>query len=330
MTEGRKSTLRARPALDRIMRIHQAVLNDERPTASALARQLEVDRRTITRDITFMRDRWNLPLEYHAVLGGFIYNGPVDSLPSAVITEGELFSVLIAEKALQQYRGTVFERRLKRAFDKMTELMPESVTLNLDDWSQSVTFRNSAIPNQDIETFDILARAVTQQRQIDILYRKPRSKKPEKRIVDPHHLACIDGEWYLFAYDHKQHDIRIFKPTRMDDISMTGMSFERRKSFSLDKHLHGAFGVFTGDSIRDIVIHFSPNVADYIREKEWHQSQKTKELKDGGIELRLQLSSLVEIQRWVLGWGGEAVVLEPPDLAKSIRTTGQTLAAKHS
>ncbi len=322
--------MRARPALDRIMRIHQAVLNDERPTASALARQLEVDRRTITRDITFMRDRWNLPLEYHAVLGGFIYNGPVDPLPSAVITEGELFSVLIAEKALQQYRGTVFERRLKRAFDKMTELMPESVTLNLDDWSQSVTFRNSAIPNQDIETFDILARAVTQQRQIDILYRKPRSKKPEKRIVDPHHLACIDGEWYLFAYDHKQHDIRIFKPTRMDDISMTGMSFERRKSFSLDKHLHGAFGVFTGDSIRDIVIHFSPNVADYIREKEWHQSQKTKELKDGGIELRLQLSSLVEIQRWILGWGGEAVVLEPPDLVKSIRTTGQTLAAKHS
>ena len=69
MAEGEKSTLRARPALERIMRIHQAVLNDERPTASAMARVLEVDRRTITRDITFMRDRWNLPLEYSAVQG---------------------------------------------------------------------------------------------------------------------------------------------------------------------------------------------------------------------------------------------------------------------
>ncbi|SVD23859.1 uncharacterized protein METZ01_LOCUS376713, partial [marine metagenome] len=154
MAEGKKSTLRARPALERIMRIHRAVLNGECPTASAMARELEVDRRTITRDITFMRDRWNLPLEYNAVQGGFIYTGPVDALPGAVITEGELFSVLIAEKALQQYRGTVFERRLKSAFDKMTEIMPESVTLNLDDWSQSVTFRSSAIPNQDIETFD--------------------------------------------------------------------------------------------------------------------------------------------------------------------------------
>ena len=245
MSKGRKSTLRARPALERIMRIHQSVLSGERPTASGLARELEVDRRTVTRDITFMRDRWNLPLEYSALQGGFIYTGPVDALPGAVITEGELFSVLIAEKALQQYRGTVFERRLKSAFDKMTEIMPESVTLNLDDWSQSVTFRSSAIPNQDIETFDILARGVTQQRQIEILYRKPRAKKSEKRIVDPHHLACIDGEWYLFAYDHKQRDIRIFKPTRMEDISMTGESFERRKAFSLDKHLRGAFERWT-------------------------------------------------------------------------------------
>lgn len=329
MSKGRKSTLRARPALERIMRIHQSVLSGERPTASGLARELEVDRRTVTRDITFMRDRWNLPLEYSVLQGGFIYTGPVDALPGAVITEGELFSVLIAEKALQQYRGTVFERRLKSAFDKMSEMMPESVTLNLDDWSQSVTFRSSSIPNQDIETFDILARGVTQQRQIEILYRKPRVKKPEKRIVDPHHLACIDGEWYLFAFDHKQCDIRIFKPTRMEDISMTGESFERCKAFSLDRHLRGAFGVFTGDKIFDIVIRFSPDVADYIREKEWHQSQRLKELNNGGVELQLRLSSLVEIQRWILGWGGEAVVLEPPELVKSIHEAGRALVKAH-
>ena len=164
---------------------------------------------------------------------------------------------------------------------------------------------------------------------MEISYRKPRVKKAEKRIIDPHHLACIDGEWYLFAYDHKQRAIRIFKPTRMKDISMTGESFERRKSFSLDKHLRGAFGVFTGDINFDIVIRFSPDVADYIREKEWHQSQQLIELKGGRIELRLQLSSLVEIQRWILGWGGEAVALEPPDLVKSIKRTGKALVKAH-
>jgi len=329
MAEGKKPTLHARPALERILHIHQAVLAGEFPTATGLAREMEVDRRTITRDITFMRDRWELPLEYDATRRGFIYTGPVDAIPGAVITEGELFSVLIAEKSLQQYRGTVFERQLKRAFDKISDMMPESVTINLDEWGQSVTFRNTGIPKQDIETFDILARGVTRQRQMEILYRKPRAKKAEKRIVDPHHLACIDGEWYLFAFDHKRRDIRVFKPTRMEEISMTGKTFERRKSFSLEKHLRGAFGVFTGDTAFDVIIRFSPEITDYIREKEWHQSQKLKELKGGAVELRMQLTSLVEIQRWVMGWSGEATVLQPPELVKSIREAGQALAKRH-
>lgn len=329
MAESIKPTLHARPALERIRRIHQAVLAGECPTASGLAREMEVDRRTITRDITFMRDRWELPLEYSAQDGGFIYTAPVDTMPGAVITEGELFSVLIAEKSLQQYRGTVFERQLKRVFDKISDMMPESVTINLDDWGQSVTFRNTGIPKQNIDTFDILARGVIRQRQMEILYRKPGAKKAEKRIVDPHHLACIDGEWYLFAFDHKRRDIRVFKPTRMEEISMTGNTFERRKSFSLEKHLSGAFGVFTGDTVFDVVIKFSPDIADYIREKKWHQSQKLKEIKGGGVELRMELTSLVEIQRWVMGWSGEATVLQPPELVKAIREAGQTLAKGH-
>ena len=329
MADVSKTTLHARPALERILRIHQAVLNGDCPTATGLAKELEVDRRTITRDITFMRDRWELPLEYDASRRGFVYTGPVDAIPGAVITEGELFSVLIAEKSLQQYRGTVFERQLKRAFDKISDMMPESVSINLDDWGQSVTFRSTGIPRQDIDTFDILARGVTQQRQMEISYRKPRVKKAEKRIIDPHHLACIDGEWYLFAYDHKRRDMRVFKPTRMEDVSMTGETFERRQSFSLEKFLSGAFGVFTGDQVFNVVIQFSPNIADYIREKEWHESQKLKELKGGGVELQMQLTSLVEIQRWVMGWGGEARVIQPPELVKSLREAGQLLSKNH-
>jgi predicted DNA-binding transcriptional regulator YafY len=41
-------------------------------------------------------------------------------------------------------------------------------------------------------------------------------------------------------------------------------------------------------------------------------------LKDGGLDLRLKLSSLAEVERWVLGWAGNARVLQPPELAESI------------
>ena len=49
------------------------------------------------------------------------------------ITEGELFALLVAEKALQQYRGTNFEKPLFSAIKKMEQALPDTISLNLAD-----------------------------------------------------------------------------------------------------------------------------------------------------------------------------------------------------
>jgi proteasome accessory factor B len=72
-----------------------------------------------------------------------------------------------------------------------------------------------------------------------------------------------------------------------------------------------------------VVIRFNELVADYIREKKWHDSQQLKELKDGGLELRMKLSSLAEVERWVLGWAGNAKVIHPPELAEKVRQSAE-------
>jgi proteasome accessory factor B len=65
-------------------------------------------------------------------------------------------------------------------------------------------------------------------------------------------------------------------------------------------------------------LRFNELAADYIREKRWHESQQLRELPEGGVELRLKLSSLAEVERWVLGWAGNASVVQPPELAESV------------
>ncbi|MBI3192116.1 MAG: WYL domain-containing protein, partial [Pedosphaera parvula] len=96
---------------------------------------------------------------------------------------------------------------------------------------------------------------------------------------------------------------------------------------SLEKRLRDSFGVHSGHGEFDIVIRFNDLVADYIREKKWHDSQELRELPDGGVELRLKLSSLVEIQRWVLGWGGSAVVTQPAELVEAVKQAARTILA---
>ena len=308
-----------------MLRIHQAVSSGQFPNASTLAREIEVATKTIHRDIEFMRDRLNLPIEFDSRRNGYGYTEEVSAFPTMQITEGELFALVVAEKALQQYRGTSFEKPLLSAIRKMEQALPDTISLNLAEIQQTISFRTRAEPILDLKIFDILAKAVSERRQLELAYRKPGQPKGEARVVDPYHLANINGEWFLFAYDHGRKDIRTFVPARIQSVQPTGEAFARSQKFSLEERLRGSFGVHSGEGEYEVVIRFNPRAADYIREKKWHESQRLRELRGGGVELRMKLSSLAEVERWILGWGGDAAVLKPRELAENVRRSARAI-----
>jgi predicted DNA-binding transcriptional regulator YafY len=315
----------SRPPLERMLRIHQALQGGRFPNATTLAREIEVATKTIHRDLEFMRDRLGLPIEFDPAKNGYHYTGEVSAFPTMQITEGELFALVVAEKALQQYRGTSFEKPLLSAIRKMEQALPDTISLNLADIEQTISFRTRAEPILDLKIFEALAKAVSQRQQLELAYRKPGHKTAEPRVVDPYHLANINGEWFLFAFDHARKDIRTFAPARIQSARPTGKSFERPEKFSLEKRLRDSFGVHSGEGKFEVVLRFAPRAADYIREKKWHSSQTLRDLKDGGVELTMKLSSLAEVQRWVLSWGGEARVLKPRELAEAVRRAAQEI-----
>jgi proteasome accessory factor B len=324
MPSDKNSSPLSRPPLERMLRIHQLIQAGGFPNATALARELEVNTKTIHRDLEFMRDRLNLPVEFDRSRNGYRYTGEVSAFPTMQITEGEIFALVVAEKALQQYRGTSFEKPLLSAIRKMEQSLPDTISLSLADVERSISFRTRAEPVLNLEIFDVLAKSVAQRQQLELRYRKP-GHPAGTRTVDPYHLANINGEWFLFAFDHARKDLRTFVPARMESARPTGKIFERPQKFSLENRLRDSFGVHAGAGKFEVVIRFTPRAADYIREKKWHPSQSLRDLKDGGAELRMQLSSLAEVERWVLSWGGEAKVVQPRELADSIHAAAKRI-----
>ncbi len=307
------------------MKIHEALQSGKFPNASTLSRELDISTKSIHRDLEFMRDRLNLPLEYNPLKRGFHYTQEVSSFPTMQVSEGELFALIVAEKALQQYRGTTFEKPLLSAFKKMAESLPDTVSFHLADWDAAISFRTRAEPILNLEIFDALAKAAAGRKQLEIHYRKPGQAKAEGRIVDPYHFGNINGEWFLFAFDHLRKDIRTFVPARMEKVRQTGKTFPRPEKFSVESRLRDSFGVQSGHGRFDVVIRFNKRGADYVREKKWHASQKLRELKNGGVELRLKLSSLDEVARWVLSWGGDAVAVQPRGLVEVVKVAAKKI-----
>ncbi|MBM4388577.1 MAG: WYL domain-containing protein, partial [Deltaproteobacteria bacterium] len=66
-------------------------------------------------------------------------------------------------------------------------------------------------------------------------------------------------------------------------------------------------------------IRFTPDQAPYIREREWHHTQRIEDEEDGGLVLSFKTNNLYETKRWVLSWGADAEVMEPEELKGAVR-----------
>ena len=77
----------SRPPLERMLRIHEELRRGVLVNCTKLVESLEVSRKTVVRDIAFMRDRLDLPIEFDPRLNAYRYTQPVNSFPTVKVTE---------------------------------------------------------------------------------------------------------------------------------------------------------------------------------------------------------------------------------------------------
>ncbi len=319
----------SRPPLERMLRIHEELRRDALVNCTKLVRALEVCRKTVVRDIAFMRDRLDLPIEYDPRIQAYRYTQPVNAFPTVQVTEGELLALLVARRALEQYRGTPFHRHLEIAFEKLAGGLRDRISFSPADELQAVSFKNIGLGRADLAVFNALSAAVLRQTEVEFDYRKPGAPQVDRRHAQPYHLAYRENLWYLVGFDLDRKALRTFAVPRISNVAVRKNTFTRPASFSPERFFSGALGVLGGEGNFTVVIRFAASVADRVREREWHESQEMRDLPGGGLELRLRLGALAEVERWVLGWGAAAEVLEPAELRKRMAKVVATLAATY-
>jgi proteasome accessory factor B len=316
----------SRPPLERMLKIHDDLRRGALVNCTKLMQHLEVSRKTVVRDIAFMRDRLDLPIEFDARIQAYRYTHPVNAFPTVHVTEGELLALLVARRALEQYRGTPFHRQLEIAFEKLAGGLRDRISFSPADELRAVSFKNIGLGKTDLAVFNTLSGAVLRQEEVTFEYKKPGETKKTSRRVRPYHLAHRENLWYLIGFDCERAALRTFALPRIGNVTATKTPFARPADFSPEKFFASALGVLGGSGDYRVVIRFAASVAERIREREWHESQEMRELPGGGLELTLRLGALTEVEQWVLGWGAAAQVLTPVELRASIRKTAAELA----
>lgn len=304
----------------------------EYPSVRTLVERLGACRRTLLADVRFMRDSWFAPIGHCRHHGGYYYTQPGWRPPFFLLTEGELVSLFIAERVMQQYRGTPWEVELSQAFRKLSDQLDGEISLNLPDLAAAQSFRLSAPSPHDVENFRKLVAAIRSRHSVQITYWTASRNETTDRKIDPLHLANIDGDWFLLAWCHLRKGVRTFAPSRIRLLRPLDETFAPPPDFDPAKHLATSFRIIQEERgpVHEVRLRFTGFAARYVGERTWHPSQSQAVADDASLELTLRLTSLLEVRKWALSWGSECEALEPAELRQQIAEEARRMLAAHT
>lgn len=310
---------------ERFIWFEQQVKARRFPNASTLARSFEVSTKTAQRDIEFMRDRLNCPLEYDAIRKGYFYKDNTFSLPLIHLTVEELSALVIARKLLLDIAGSAIAGEITSAVGKITSILEKHIPYDvpIDD---VVSFHHVQYAPASEPVFRTVLEGCLKRTSISLDYRSPSRPELTTRVVDPYHLFNYMGTWHLIGYCHLRKDIRDFNISRISASRLEERPFAVMRGFTFQEFFDSAFGIYKGSAVETVTLRFSQEKTRWVKGQVWHRDQQERMLKDGSMELSFPVADFSEIVMEVLRHGSGIEVIRPKSLRKIIAQEAHRIA----
>jgi predicted DNA-binding transcriptional regulator YafY len=111
--------------------------------------------------------------------------------------------------------------------------------------------------------------------------------------------------------------VRTFAVERVENIEALEAGFEVPADFNVSEYARGAFGIAGGKPVAVEVV-FDAEMAGYIRERTWHESQVVEEGPKGSVVLKLEVAPGWELRSWIKGFLPHVRVVQPASLRDEI------------
>ncbi|MES2788958.1 MAG: transcriptional regulator [Planctomycetota bacterium] len=296
---------------------------DEGFTLKELATRYQTNEKTIDRDLKLLQSA-GFPIEST--------NGPhgrkswcrvAGLIPSINLTLPEAAAIYLGRKLMEPLAGTSLWANAQQAYQKFQCTFDKRMLKYLDKLAQAFHATRFGTGNysQYGKIIDDLMLAIENRKVVTLAYHSQDITEPVTRDIQPYHLVCHRGTLYLVAYAEARADFRKYKVDRVSSVEVDAKSlpFDLRE-FDLDEYLSGSFGIYHGThAATKVVIRFQPAVVRYVEEKHWHETEVLERQSDGSLLASFVLTDFHEVKSWVLSFGPNARVLEPPELIEEIR-----------
>ena len=295
--------------------------------APDLAREFNVSRRTLFRDLNLLKQS-GIPLVYDGAARSYVierdfFLPPVNFTLPEVLGLTMVLSKYGTEAALPNFGAAA------GAMMKIESMLPRAIQDYCGSALEQIEVRHGPLvdASRAARPFELLWQAVQKRESLNVTYDSYYEKREIRTRIDPYRLVFISRAWYVIGYSSIHEETRTFKLERFIAATPTGKYFRVDPRFDPATYFGNAWQMIRGDRRYHVRIRFSPKVAHNVEEVLWHPTQQTLFLDGQSMIYEVDVDGVDEIAWWVLGYGKEAVVEAPAELCKIIREHARAMAA---
>ncbi|MCI8465300.1 MAG: YafY family transcriptional regulator [Lachnospiraceae bacterium] len=295
--------------IDRLIQIVFLLLSHENITARQLAKELCVSTRTIYRDINILSIA-GIPILSQKGYGGGLSLLQGFSLDKSYFTQTEQTNIV---QALQILKSSNYPDADK-ALNKVAGLFSHKLQ---SQWLE-IDFSYWGSPEKERNNITALERAIINKYVITFTYFNTELTVTDQ-MVEPLKLVFKSHAWYLVAYSQRRQEIRTYKMSRIRDLQITNLLFERElpEDFSITPAYKEEYHTPL------FILHFSQKIAYKVYDE--FQEKYIKKLEDGTLEVtfRYQLNDWTFL--YLLSFGEYVQVIEPVEARNILKEKAQKI-----
>jgi proteasome accessory factor B len=315
--------------LHRVLKIITLLQTRRHYSPEALARELEVSRRTIYRDLN-MLELAGIPFYFDRQKGGYAIHQTYWLPPINLSIEEAMSLIALAERCTGDEAVPLLGKAVDAA-RKIESQLPLAIRAAVGHMSRGVAIRRGPVARHDeLEpAYETARKAIADRRALEGRYISFHEKKQIRVCLEPYWLVFHDRAWYVIGRSRTHRAVRTFKLGRFVDLVPTGEAF-KAPGTTLEEYLGNAWRFMPEGREYDVRLRFAPLVAPNVAEVRWHKTQKVAWQDDGSMLFDVRVDGLKEIFWWILGYGDQVEVLAPAALRDRVRKAAENVLRTYS